>query len=196
MKKMGNQKKIGVQHVRRSYVTLSIMSVVAMIIVAYITYGYHQREMQISFGNNKETQQKNHSIQQKGTVSIGADLSNIPKDDVIDDILNDVLPHTCKNCNKEPLDCLKSYEINKIIVQNVQHQNHLFIKLITGKKEQKVYTVVIDLANNNHILQADGAIDKKRCREVITSEDIVKEEYDVMLDKGEDPQSSHYVTAE
>ena len=133
-------------------------------------------------------------------MGIAVDTSQAPNDDVIEDILNDTIPNVCdyedyddlqEDCDKEPLSCLKEYEINKIFVKNPGYENQLFIELTTGKTNDHVYTVVIDLANNNAVINASGKIDDKRCRDI--EEDDDNGDDNLFLNQGEDPKDSDYV---
>jgi len=181
-----------------------------MIIAAYLTYGYQIKEISVAFDQNKPKKVKinKKSNIKNNSIGIGADLSNVPNDEVIEDILNDVIPNVCdypssakkvnEKCDKKPLKCLKSYEIDKIIVQDPSFDNQLFIKLITGKNKKETYTVVVDISKNNQVINSKGKIDKKRCREL---EDRGDGDSDINLDEsfleaGTDPMHSHYVGAQ
>lgn len=208
MQKQGNDNQRNENSVRvaRFYVILIVISVIIMIIAAYITYG-HDGYVGHIFFERTEIEEKKESNKNKlrNELSIGADLSLVPSDKMIEDILNDTIPNVCKyddatdeikkKCKKKPLSCLKSYEINKILVKNTQYQDQLFIELLTGKKVQKKYTVVIDLINNNQVLSKEGEIDKKRCRKLEEGEDeihYIGDDPSIMKD-GNDSASSHYV---
>jgi len=208
--KENNQINQNLQRVTRFYRILIVISVIIMIIAAYVTYGYQIKETRIAFGDNKPKKVKiNKNINIKSnSMGIGADLSNIPSDGTIEDILNDVIPNVCdypssakkvnEKCDKKPLKCLKSYEIDKIIVQDPSFENQLFIKLVTGKNKKETYTVVVDISKNNEVISQEGKIDKKRCREL---EDEDNSDKDIKLDEsfleaGTDPTHSHYVDAE
>ncbi len=185
-----NNKDNSSKFITRFYIVLSIIAVIVMIIAAYITYGYQAKEIVISFDNVvQKIKDKNTTTSNKMT--IGADLSNVPSDKVIEDILNNVMPDICDDCDEDPLDCLKEYEINKILIQDKQYQNYLVIELITGKHEKKIFRVVIDLSNNNAVVNVEGEIDKKRCRDVVEEDSV--EDDEIFLDKGDDPKSSHYI---
>jgi hypothetical protein len=181
------------------YIALSIIAVIVMIIAAMITYGYDAHEIKVTFkkilvidkGDNKQS---------SNNIGVAVDTSQAPSDDIIEDILNDTIPNVCdyedyddlqEDCDKEPLSCLKEYQINKIFVQNPGYEDQLFIELTTGKTNDHVYTVVIDLANNNTVISASGKIDDKRCRDV--EEDDNDGDDNLLLDQGEDPRDSDYV---
>lgn len=175
------------KQVRRMYVILSTLSIIIMIIAAYITYGHQEQVVTVNIPA-ATTQQEQRP---KNALTVGADLSQLPSEVEIERILNNNLPHTCKDCDDDPLECLDKYTINKILVQEKQYQNQLFIELLTGKESQK-YTVVIDLAHDNTVINAFGSIDKKEC--------ILEEENEegasgdeVMLNDGIDPNSSTYI---
>lgn len=197
IEKNDNKKEKNVQRVTRFYVALIIISVVIMIVAAYITYGYQTRTIMISFDKivTKVTEKNN-------SMNIGADLSRVPSDDAIEDILNDTIPNVCDDitddeeiqdkCDKKPLSCLKEYEINTIIVQDSPQQDHLFIELTTGKSNDHLYTVVIDLANNNQVIHEEGKIDDGRCRDVEEGNGDVDVD-DIFLEEGQDPKDSDYV---
>ncbi len=196
--KNDNDKKQNSVRVTHFYVFLIIISVVIMIVAAYITYGYQSRTIVISF--DPLIEKIKEKKQQMNNMSIGADFSLVPSDDVIEDILNDTIPNVCdditddediqEQCEEEPLSCLKEYEINTILVQDLPHQNHLFIELTTGKNNDYLYTVVIDLANNNQVIHAEGKIDDGRCREVVDEGGNGDASY---LKPGQDPQNSDFV---
>lgn len=173
------------RRVTRFYMILSVISVVIMIGAAYITHGYQIREITASYKPVRE-------IERVAAASIGvsADLSRVPSDDVIEDILNDVVPDACGDCDdSDPLDCLDEYEIDKVLIQEAPFQNQLFIDLITGKSEKK-YTVAIDLSDNNRVIYHDGKIDKKICLEFSEEEGLDPE---VHIDKGKDPDATGYI---
>lgn len=201
-----NQKNENSVRVARFYVILIVISIIVMIVAAYITYGYDGYVGHISFENKKTTKKNNvNKNKLRNKLSIGANLSNVPDDSIIEDILNDTIPNVCKyddatdkikrKCKKKPLTCLKSYEINKILVKDVQHQDELFIELLTGKVVQKKYTVVINLANGNEVLSKGGEIDKKRCRKLEKEEtkNHIMNDDPSILKSGDDPLSSQYV---
>lgn len=172
----------------RFYRVLSVVAVIIMIVAAYITYGNQAREFHVEF--EKEVSSANQNEPSENSIRIGADLSRVPSDDVVEDILNDVIPNVCDDCDEDnPLDCLKEYETNTILVQNPPHQNHLFIELITGKTHKEKFVVVIDLNNGNQVLNAEGKIDEDRCRDVSKGEVT---EGSILTD-GMDPKSSNYV---
>jgi len=191
-KEKNNHKKEKNNHITQFYMLLTIISIVIMVVAAYITYGYQTHTIVISFDSIIEKVQE-----KKKNISVGANISRVPEDEKIEDILNDVIPNVCdditddediqKKCDKDPLSCLKEYEIRTIIVQNSPYQDHLFIKLMTGKQNDHLYTVVIDLSNNNSIIHAEGKIDKDRCRDVVGGVN------DIFLQEGEDPQNSDYI---
>jgi len=173
-----NNKKNNSTRITKLYVAFIVLSIVIMIIAAAVTYGYNPKEIHVSFGEKIENQKNTTG----NKIEIGGvDLSKIPDDEVIEDILNDEIPNVCDDCEDEDhLDCLYEYEINKILVQNPPHQDHLFIELITGSEK---YVVVIDLSNNNKVLSSEGDIDKKAC---IDSE--------VYLFEGNDALDSEYAS--
>ena len=174
------------KHARRVYIVLSILSVMIMVIAAYITYGYQERSVTVTLATPEEPSNAHAA----SALPIGADLSRIPSDTEINRILNKYLPNVCDECDDDSLDCLDKYEINKVLVQEKKYQDQLFIELLTGK-EPKKYTIVIDLLQNNAVLNASGSIDKKEC---ITEEDEESAEGDeVMLNDGDDPNSTMYL---
>ncbi len=174
----------------RFYIILSVISVIIMIVAAYITYGYQTKEAHVVFEKGRGSTNRDES--KGGSIEIGADLSKVPSDDVIEDILNDSIPNVCDDCDEDdPLDCLKEYGINTILVQNPPHQNHLFIELLTGKNQEEKFVVVIDLNNENQVLNAEGQIDENRCRDEVEEDDEISG--DSMLSDGADPKSSDYV---
>lgn len=186
-----NQKEQDNKRVTRFYIILTVISIIVMIIAAYITYGYQAKTIVVSFDNVISKINDKNNATNGNTMSVGADLSLVPNDDVIEDILNGTIPNVCKDCDEDdPLDCLEKYEINKIIVQDPPHQNHLFIELVTGKNEEKIYTVVIDLANNNQVISAQGEINKKSCRDVVDDEEFDDE---LILKKGTDFNTTDYL---
>ena len=143
-----NQRNESSIRVARFYVILIVISVIIMVVAAYITYGYDGHIGHISFEKVEVEKEKNNDKNEsKNGLNIGADLSRVPGDKVIEDLLNDTIPNVCKyddatdkikkKCKKKPLSCLKSYEIDKILVKDAQYQDQLFIELLTGKKEQK-----------------------------------------------------------
>jgi len=176
-----NNKKNKSIHVTRLYLVLIVVSIVIMIGAAFITYGNDPRTLHVSFDEKIE---KENNIQKKeigNKLAIGnADLSKIPSDDEIEDIVNDEMPNVCDECNNEQaLDCLEEYEINKILVQNPGYENNLFIELITGNDED-VYTIVIDL-NNDKVLSKEGKIDESACVEgevdMVDGSDVIYSKY-------------------
>lgn len=171
------------QNIARFYMFLSVLAVIIMIIAAYITYGYQKREFIISLGSSEKV--KEESV---NDINVAPDLSRIPSDDMIEDILNDVLPEVCDDCDDDTLDCLDEYEINKIFVQNEGYQDQLIIEVITGKNNA-VYTVVLDL-NSYAVLSSDGVIDDEECLEDPEDEDVDPE---ILLDPGDDSEKSHYL---
>ncbi len=179
------------RRVTRFYATLSIIAVIVMIVAAYITYGYQNQEIHVSLSTVFAKAKRDDS---QKTMNITPDLSHVPGDDIVKDILNDVLPHTCKDCDKKPLKCLKEYEINKILIQNPPYQDYLKIELLTGKEVKKVFTIIIDLSNNNQVIYADGEVDKKRCRDVVEEDDDSDDDEDsIFINKGQDPDETHYI---
>jgi hypothetical protein len=172
------------------YIILAIVAVIVMIIAAYITYGYQPNEIIVSF--HKVTQKmKEKNTNKSNNMTVGVDLSEVPSDKVVEDILNDTMPNVCDDCDEDPLDCLKDYKINKILVQEQEYQNYLIIELITGHDEQSVFRVVIDLSNNNEIVRVEGNIDDGKCRDIVEEESVEGDE--IFLDKGSDPKESHYI---
>jgi len=150
--------------VTRFYLVLIFVSIIIMVIAAYITYGDSPRVLHISLDKSTEKiDDTNKKSNPSSTINIGTDLSRVPSDETVEDILNDAIPDVCDDCNLDnTLECLEEYEVNQILIQNPGHQDHLFIELITGSDEE-VYTVVIDLNDNNKILDADGKIDDNVC---------------------------------
>ncbi len=205
MQKYSNQKHKNLIRVTQFYVILIIISVIIMIIAAYVTYGYDGYIGHISFGTKKVKKQINTKKNLQNKLKIGVDFSKVPSDKIIEDILNNTIPNVCKynhatdkikkKCRRKPLSCLKSYKINKILVKDVKYQDQLFIDLLTGKKDQKKYTIVIDLLNNNQILNKGGKIDKKQCRKLKkTAEEshLINNDPSITIE-GDDPSSSGYV---
>ncbi|MEA3323469.1 MAG: hypothetical protein U9Q12_04575 [Patescibacteria group bacterium] len=201
--KNNNEKDNIQERVTRFYIVLIVVSVIVMIVAAYITYGYQARTIVISFDSIIEKIKEKKNIDNNMLVS--ADLSRVPNNEEIEDILNDTIPNVCdditddeeiqEKCDKEPLSCLKEYEIKTIIVQNPPHQDHLFIELTTGKNNDHLYTVVIDLANNNQVIHAEGKINEDRCRDVVEEDgDVIVD--DTFLKEGQDPKSSDYVNVQ
>ena len=171
------------QYVTHFYTFLSIIAVIIMVVAAYITYGYQKREVFISFDQPEKEEKK-----VVNNIVVTPDVSRVPSDDVIEDLLNDELPEVCDECDDDTLDCIEDYEINKIFVQNEGYQDQLIVDVITGKNDAK-YTVVIDL-NNNTVLSSSGEIDGKECFEDVEDEEINSE---MLIDPGNDPESSHYL---
>ncbi|PID52248.1 MAG: hypothetical protein CR972_03115 [Candidatus Moraniibacteriota bacterium] len=171
------------QNIARFYIFLSVVSVIIMSIAAYITYGYQKREVFVSLSTPEKKKEK-----PVNDIVISPDLSKLPSDDVLKDILNNTLPKVCDDCDDDILDCIEDYEINKIFVQNEGYQDQLIVELITGKNNA-VYTTVIDL-NDYTVLSSSGTLDDKECFEEIKKETKKQKTF---IDSGDDPDNSHYV---
>jgi hypothetical protein len=114
----------------------------------------------------------------------------LPGDVEVDRILNAYLPSVCEECDDDPLDCLDSYEINKILVQEKEYQDQMFIELLTGKEPNK-YVIVIDLSQDNAVIRTSGSVDEKEC---MTGESEKFADGDeVMINDGDDPNSTVYL---
>lgn len=175
------------RHARRVYIVLSTCAIMIMIIAAYITYGYQENTITVSIAEPE----KNETAHTNNALKIGADLSRVPSDTEIDNILNEYLPHVCDDCeDDDPLDCLDRYEITKVLVQEDQYRDQLFLNVLTGK-EPKKYTVIIDLAHENAVISASGAIDRKECISEENEDDAEGDE--VLLNDGTDPNSTAFI---
>jgi len=190
-----NQKKISTRQITRLYMSLVVIATFTMMIAAFVTYGYQGKEIHVALKNATKSDKSKSPTKTNNTVGISPDISRVPSDRVIKRILNKALPHTCKDCDEKPLKCLKEYEINKILVQDSLYKNQLLIELITGKTIKKSYIVRINL-DNNQIIEKGGFVDKKRCRDVVEEDNKTTNEYDIMLNNGDDPESSHYVNTQ
>lgn len=163
---------------------ISLAAVVIMSIAAYITYGYQKRELVITRTAPVADEKKPTKTQHKNIAISTPDLSRVPDDDRIVDILNNELPQVCDMCDGDVLDCLTEYEINKVFVQNDGYQDQMTIEVVTGKK---TYAVVINL-DDYAVLDSGGKVDKDAC----ATHTVISP--DMYIDSGDDPPKSHHVS--
>jgi hypothetical protein len=71
------QKKLFIEqrHARRVYIVLSILSIMAMVVAAYITYGHQERSITVTLGTPENLSNEN----MVATLPIGADLSRVAR---------------------------------------------------------------------------------------------------------------------
>jgi hypothetical protein len=182
-KNQNNSRQIKRQHVAGFYIFLVITSVIVMIVAAVMTYGYQQREVRVSY----ERPQQKKTAPAENAITISPNLSHVPSDKIVEDILNDVLPNVCDDCDDDPLNCLEEATINKIVIANEGYQDQLLVEVLTGKSSQK-YTAVINLQDHT-VISHSGKIDEKECFEPGEKEI----DPDVLISPGLDPEDSKYV---
>ncbi|XLQ20560.1 MAG: hypothetical protein ACKUBY_02130 [Candidatus Moraniibacteriota bacterium] len=185
-KQKKNSKRKEAIQTTRLYLVLIVVSIIVMIVSAFITHGNDTEVINISLGIVKEKITKKDD---SNNIKIGADLSKVPNDKEIEKILNKVIPNVCDDCDDDPLGCLEEYKINKILIQNEGYENKLFIELLTGKHFDNTYTVVIDI-NTRAVISDEGSIDDDECIEVIVER---AEGDEVTLTDGDDFESTTYI---
>ncbi len=146
------------------------LSVAAVVFMAYKTYGNNAhivKKIPHLVPVEEAAQDRGVSPQrpQSRTVPVGVqqrDMDRVPPQSVIDDILNDALPHVCDDCDDDILDCLYDYRVDYIFVRDAAYADKLILRVMTGKRGKDVYDVVIRL-DDYTVVEKHGKVSSKKC---------------------------------
>lgn len=149
-------------HRRTIRVILGVVALVGVALLGYHTYG-ERGAVQVR-GYLTQTLEKPFVQPTRANQSISFSLPSLPTEKEITKILNNTLPDTCDECDKKPLSCLRRYFIDKRVVRGPGYE-YLALDVKTGHIDHpSVYTVMLDLHNNNTLVSQSGTVRKETCR--------------------------------
>lgn len=168
------------------HIAIFLLAFSCIVLLGVITYGVKTTYVSLYFGQQEigDVSADDVGLEQKNTMSIG--VSNLPSDEDIEKIFNDIMPNVCTSCKKKTLVCLKKYTLDKTLVQGPGYA-YLIVDLTT--KSGDVYTITLDHLRGHQIIGHEGSLSKKSCRDEIEEEEIEIDE-SILLPGSDDDQTS------